>query len=62
MNQESCFWRHDWTKWEDKTDGVKTYDDNGTKRVIGKIIVQERRCQRCNEARLRIEEVTISGT
>lgn len=55
-NTTACFWRHRWGKWTDKTEGQKTRDG----RVIGKIIVQERRCEVCNQVALRTEEAVIN--
>jgi len=53
---KSCFWRHRWTKWSDKADGNKTQSG----RVLGKVIIQERRCERCNMVELRAAEATIN--
>ena len=51
---KSCFWSHDWGKWEIYSEGnivvespkfnVKIEDN----RVIGRFIYQQRKCQRCN--------------
>lgn len=47
--------RHLWGRWEDKETGAKTIGE----RVVGKLIVQERRCQRCNQVQMRMEEVSL---
>ena len=52
-----CFFRHKWTKWEDKEDvitysGWTTYDIEQSKRhglFTAKYTVQERRCFNCNK-------------
>lgn len=50
-----CFWRHQWPKWTDRTDGKVTREG----RVLGHTVIQERRCERCNALALRIVEARI---
>ncbi len=51
-----CF-IHKWTKWKDRNKGrlIRQKDDS----VVGNIIVQERRCKKCNKVQLRNEMVII---
>ena len=52
----NCIWRHYWTKWEDKSEGVV----KSAGRDIGKFVIQHRRCERCNELQMRTVEARIS--
>lgn len=52
----TCFWRHRWGKWTVKSEG-ETKNDG---RVIGKVVIQQRQCQRCDQIELRTAEARIS--
>lgn len=51
-------WFHAWGKWKDVSNG--NLNSAETKGVIGKLIIQERRCQKCNRAQLAIARAILS--
>lgn len=59
QSQRACFWRHRWGQWQDKEVGAKTAGSKETHRVLGILIIQERRCGRCKQVQLRMEEASL---
>ena len=55
----TCFWRHRWSRWEDKQTLNLRRMEQPAEAIIGRSILQERRCERCNMVELRMEEATI---
>ena len=52
----ACWWLHRWGKWVELSRGqLSQVDDDGTKRVIGFWVRQERRCARCGRIQIRQE-------
>lgn len=47
---KSCFWRHDWPKWADIFHGRESYGKDINPSNDGyPVVIQERRCLRCNK-------------
>ena len=55
----TCFWRHRWSRWEDKQTLVLHGPGLPAEAIIGRSILQERRCERCNMVELRMEEASL---
>lgn len=56
----TCFWRHQWTKWSDRDTGTKVTNEEGPKKcIVGIVVFQERRCEKCNQLQLRLVQATL---
>lgn len=53
--KSECGWFHEWSRWEDK----QRYNIKLVEKITGQVIVQERRCLKCNKVKLRYEELQI---
>lgn len=51
---DSCFWGHAWTKWVDILTGKEVFGNMPIERGYP-VIVQERRCERCNKVERHLE-------
>lgn len=57
----SCWLFHDWPKWTDRNEGaISVREDDGSKRIVGDVITQERRCNRCNMVVLRMSRASLN--
>ena len=59
LDSGACLFFHRWGCWEDKESGFKTQGSGAEQKHIGKVIIQERRCQRCNMVQLRMAEASL---
>lgn len=47
------FPKHQWGQWNDTQRGTITREYQGKERIIGEVYSQERRCQQCNQLKVR---------
>lgn len=54
---KNCFWKHQWSKWKVvQENDLISVQSKGT---VGRIIIQERICEKCNKKELDSQSIYL---